>query len=412
MGFLLRARAPLKKKGLFLSSRISIKQIVDAILDGTRRTPLEAVTSSEKYRENGFDIMLHPAAGPLKVEVAEDWVTVETKTSTAGPGFHAYVVSILDQTQRALGLKWEWDDETGYVQERDFESLQAQMAFFLNHLAIHMLKEVETVGATGTKIFMPVDFGAEPREGEIFTPMGPMTVADLQQWAGTDVDGQIAGAADFFPWWGQGFDGSFFRGLALHSLWMDIRWPTPLDSEEVELTKRTLRWCSQTLKLGAELPIPESAIIELSDLIVSEEHRRPLPKEDGIGYRRRLWKRSVTGDWKATMPGSLKETVEEADGKTTTVIGCDGLDIRVSVYTAPLDDKHIAAGAFDGEVTKIDRRIDRLETSVTVLAFARTFKAKDRAHICLLTITSTTPDMGALGQRIAESLAYEPPRRA
>src|SRR4051812_15241944 len=133
----LRTRAALKvKKGLVFSSTITIEAIARALLDVAQGTPLEGQTSATREKtdeRDAFILTLLPSAGAisLSVPINGSEVTVEANTSTAGPGYHAFLVSALDRVETALGLKWAWDagdDDTGFVRDRDFAGLQARMA--------------------------------------------------------------------------------------------------------------------------------------------------------------------------------------------------------------------------------------------------------------------------------------------
>jgi hypothetical protein len=319
------------------------------------------------------------------------------------------VVSCLDSAQKALGLQWQWDadsDEAGYMPDRNFAALQTNMAAFLKRLAISQLKAIDARGATGLQLFMSDGFGAEPREGEIFTHIGPVTAETLQRWAEASGDAQITNAAAFFPWWGKGFDGGFYRGLALYELWSQCRWAPPLDDAEREQIKRSISWCTEAQKLGAPPPIPESELAELRALATSDA---PQPiKREGTGFRRRMWRWSIGDNWALRMPGEMVSSIEGEDDDPTYVFSTNDLDIRASVYVAPSDDPDIRAGAFDREISMVERRIERLNQTVAARTLAKTFAQGDRTRVCVLTITSTTPETRDLGQTIGQSLTFEP----
>ena len=66
------------------------------------------------------------------------YALVSAKTSSAGPGYHAFFISCLDQIEKRLGLAWNWSedervggeptDETCHALSRDFSALQSDMA--------------------------------------------------------------------------------------------------------------------------------------------------------------------------------------------------------------------------------------------------------------------------------------------
>jgi hypothetical protein len=136
MVIVLHARAPLKKRGLLLSSRITVDQVAAALLNGVKGTPLAPVAASQKLDlPDHFAVTLHPAGGLVALRVMADHVEVLAKTSDVGAGYHAFLVSLLESAARDLGVAWEWDDKSGYAQHRDFARLQTRMAEFLKDLA-------------------------------------------------------------------------------------------------------------------------------------------------------------------------------------------------------------------------------------------------------------------------------------
>ncbi|MDP1661020.1 MAG: hypothetical protein Q8L55_03810, partial [Phycisphaerales bacterium] len=87
-----------------------------------------------------LELLLHPSAEAVEFRVSEKRVVVSAKTSTVGPGYHAAVVSIIDEIGMA-GFEWDWTeddnssgDETGYSTHRNFSRLQQSMAEFFGNL--------------------------------------------------------------------------------------------------------------------------------------------------------------------------------------------------------------------------------------------------------------------------------------
>lgn len=403
MGIVLRARASLKKKGLFTSSSITIEQVGAALIACTTGTPLEAIAASGKMRE-GMSIMFHPAGASVDLKADGENVVIDVETSLIGPGYHAFVVSALDNAHSKLGLRWIWDDETGYAENRDFTRLQTTMAGVLRRACADLLKRHEEHGdQADRKLFMRFDFAAIAGPGEVFMPLGSTTVPDLRRWISAGSGDFRKEAEEFYIWWTRGFEGDFYRGIALYWLWNEVRWATPLNEEEVQSLRRVVDWSGEALRRGADFPVLKVSFDELKSLITSKESR-PVPHEEGMGHRRRVWNRRFYG-WQLSMPGSLQSSVETEKG-VTFVFKAPGLDIRASSYTAPSDDPRILAGEFDGEVSLIERKIEQLQQTVTVRNMAKTYPMGTKTEFCILTITSTTPAMRDLGERIGKSLTY------
>jgi hypothetical protein len=409
MGLVLKARAALKKKGLFSSSRISLDDLIRALLAEAKGTPLQEHAQAWSQGPRGpVEIKLYPNGGHIAIRSNGDHVEVEAKTDAVGPGYHAYLVSVLDSMQPSLGLKWEWFDPTDYARKRDFTDLESRMAQRFRESCADLVRQVKDSPrkVAGAKIFMPDDFSVVAAEGEIFTPFGPITYSRLEHWASLDGCALREAAANFALWWDEGFGGSFHRGLVLYALWLDIRWATPLDKEEADTIIRVLDGYANALEHRADLPIPQAAINELFALVEGELWR-PIADPQGIGYCRRDWIRWVGQNWRLVMPGCLEE-IEEEDDSSTYVFTTDRLDVRASVYIAPSDDPEIRAGVYDGEISVIDKHVEKLDRTFTVRNLAKTYPLGERTSVCCMTITSSTPETRVIGERIGQSLTYVP----
>jgi hypothetical protein len=406
MVIVLHARAPLKKRGLLLSSRITVDQVAAALLNGVKGTPLAPVAASQKLDlPDHFAVTLHPAGGLVALRVMADHVEVLAKTSDVGAGYHAFLVSLLESAARDLGVAWEWDDKSGYVQHRDFARLQTRMAEFLKDLAAapeeHGGSDSELAGC---RINLDSDLEeVEADETEVLTPLGPKPVDEVLGWRSLDGAALARAAEDFFAWPGQGFDGGFYRGLMLYSLWNDIRWAYPIDPKEVELAKRTLRWFKAAADQGVIDPTCQPAVMEeISALILAKEDRVHFPRRDGVGYRRRMMRKRLGHGWTMTIPASLGIRFD-ADAPQTLVLLNHILEIRISLALAksrrPLQ---------PGEIDKRDKQIEiRDETAILNLA-ARALHTSDTDALCILTATLKDDQYLELVAQIADSLEYEP----
>jgi len=406
MELVLRARASLKKKGLFSASRIKGQDVVQALLDAMEGTPLEAHARARGRGPDGpFNVHLHPHGGRIEIRVNGDQVEFETLTFAVGPGYHAFLVSLLDSMQPSLGLQWEWLDPTDYARRKDFADLESRMAQRFREICADLAQRIKKAQGSGggAKLCLPDDFSVVARKGEIFTPFGPIGFEQLERWASLDGEELRSAAAGLSLWWDQDFGGSFYYGLVLYSLWMEIRWATPLDKEEADFIIGVLEWYSSALEHHVDLPIAQSAITELFAL-VEGKLARPIADPRGLGYRRRDWTRSIGKNWRLVMPGCLEET--EAENDSTYVFTADRLDVRASVYDAPSDDPRVRAGEFDGEIAVNTQYVEKLDRTFTVRNLAKTHPLGERTSICIMTITSSTPETDLIGERIGKSLTY------
>ena len=409
MELTLRVRAPLRKKGLFSSSRIKVEDVVRAVIDGAKGTPLETNARARAVGAGGpFIVNMHPKVGPVRIRAKGDHVELEVSAYTVGPGYHAFMVSVLDSMQASIGLQWQWHDPTDYARKRDFAELQSRMAASFAADCAGLVSRIEADGeAFVASLFMPANCGVIAAQHEILTPFGPASLEQVRDWASSVGANLRAAAADFYIWWDQGFGGSFYRGLVLYWFWMDLRWATPLDHEEADFIIGVLDCYAKALELGADLPIPQLAISELFALLEGNVVR-PIADSQGIGYRRRMWTRPVGSNWRLVMPGCLAPSEERNNDAVTYVFDAARLNVRASVHIAPSGDPRICSGEFDGEVSVVDHYVEELDRTVTSRNLAKTHRLGAQTSVCIMTITSSTPATRLLGERIGQSLTYIP----
>lgn len=273
-------------------------------------------------RRNGvLYLSFHPADEDVEVEVLESGkLVVSSKTSGAGPGYHQLIVELTDQIARDLGIDWGWSedasddtsfDEMGYARERDFASLQDEMAAMFRGLAEVVVERLEQ-GYTNQLVNMPLNYGVQQLGDEIGTPIGPFSRKFYEQ-AANDTANLTNAAREFFPWWESGLTAATWRNLGLVSLWMDIYWRPPQSDDERTTIRRTLACFEHAMQLDRDLPTPDTEIAELRRLL--EVEYSEAPKAHGIGYRRRDWRQELTGGWTLRAPGFFYERSEN-DGTT------------------------------------------------------------------------------------------------
>src|SRR5262249_18486612 len=140
--------------------------------------------------------------------------TLSARTSGGGPGYHAWLIALVDRLKDALGLAWaDADgDETGYAEHRDFARLQQEHLTWLRAVA------EQTKDAEQAAINMPLDFSVL---GDHFaaTPRGFL-----------DREGLLV-PERFFAWWSEGHTPAFWQGLAETLAWSVLPWHVPTEEE-------------------------------------------------------------------------------------------------------------------------------------------------------------------------------------
>jgi hypothetical protein len=56
----------------------------------------------------------------------------------------------------------------------------------------------------------------------------------------------------------------------------------------------------------------------------------------------------------------------------------------------------------------IEKYIEKLDQTATVRSLAKTYPLGERTSVCIMTITSTTPETRVVGERIGKSLTFVP----
>lgn len=260
-------------------------------------------------------VHLHPAAEPVELRIEQGRVEISAKTSTAGPGYHAWVCELLDALH-AAGITWieddEHDDETGYFKERDFAALQQQMLLWLGSLA-GVMRESAAEGNGGFQVSLAMDYTYE-HDGAIATPLGPR---DLEWLKRTEDDPRQR--IDIFPWWDEGRGAGYELGRALSLIWTEVRFRVPLTADEKRTVADVLNRLSRAHALDPTRDYPWRAWAELLEhtgsldaiapaVIVRARDDRRAP----LGYRRRSVRKSL-GGFTIQIPGEFAEELSDND---------------------------------------------------------------------------------------------------
>lgn len=301
--------------GLFLRTTTSHPEPLQAI-ERVLRSRFADVVEHIGGDAAALAVGLHPAAEDVEFVLQNATVTVSAKTSTAGPGYHAFVCELLECVGDDLGTKWapavddEEGDETGYFASHDRAGLEAEMLGWLRGLC-DVIAEQAADGVGNLSVNLPTDTHYEA-EGLIITPMGPRDGAWLEA---TTKDPRRG--IDLFPWWAHGLGAEHAFGRALARMWTEVRWRPPLDDSERALFERIdadLRR-AHGLKPSLDLPWAEWAEItrwlERDDALAREVLERGRRLSPRIGYRRRPVRPALTGGWSIRVPGEMATELDE-----------------------------------------------------------------------------------------------------
>lgn len=312
-----------KMEALFHKIERSVR---DALPDELLRNFIEAECSG-----NTLHVFLHPAEEPVEFSFNGDSLVCSAKTNSAGPGFHAFLVELLEQIAPQCGLEWQWaaeeeGDDTGYYQQRNFSDLQEQMIIWLQRVAQDI---VTSEDYRHVAISLPLNYTVE---GEycVISSMGYWSRDWFKEIVDTPASELSAHGDQFFPWWDKEMGARFWLNCGCVKAWVDLPWHAPQDHTELERYNLALACFDRARSLDPAIALPESEIKEIRELI-SRNDPALRPAESGLGFKRKLMRRPITGDWTITIPGYYYDDLEDEDG--TAVYWFDGRSIRGSSIT-------------------------------------------------------------------------------
>jgi hypothetical protein len=293
--------------------------------------PLESVRIGQDDRDSPAVIVnLHPCAEDVEMVVPEAGrLVVSAKTSTVGPGYHAYLCDLMHRLGDALAIDWDapgdesdTGDETGYFSDGDPRALEEEFLEWLRGVL-----QVVTEGLTRDYQWMMISMAVGHHyhhHGPLVTPMGPRDLRWLEAVAEAPIRG-----IDLFPWWPAGLGAPFYLGRALTRMWRDVRWRIPLNEDEGRLLMDVHLDLARAYRLDATLDYPWREWRELMDDIEAHFGYVEMAGEDveadvrrrsaaiaasdppPIGYRRRPVRVDLTDGWSIEIPGEMAEDWDE-----------------------------------------------------------------------------------------------------
>ena len=264
---------------------------------------------------------MHPGAEPIEVAAPDRGaVRVSASTSSAGPGYHQFVCSILDALASEFRVTWQSEsseDETGYFSGRDRAALEGEMLSWIGALCQGVLeqrKQGEDVDSMPIAIAMPINSLFAARDFAT-TPLGPRSRAWVEAVAADPSKGK-----DFFSWWDEGETPRVMFNRALVLMWTDVRWGKVVSEDDAVAQLEAAELFAEAYAADPTLPYPWREWAELMQLVEWEGEPREAvearaAKESGgdelIGYRRGDVTALLPGGWSLKLPGSMSEGYEE-----------------------------------------------------------------------------------------------------
>ncbi|MCL1926778.1 MAG: hypothetical protein FWF95_06565 [Syntrophorhabdaceae bacterium] len=275
----------------------------------------------------GFRVKLVPFEEDIYCTWEDEILCIYAKTNSAGPGYHAYLIDVLD----GLGVTpVEVEDETKYYNNRNFSLLQNEMAAWLHGLSNKLLEMSEEGGYSNIAVSLSID--STPQTDEHFTccPLGYFEKDFFEKVK----EGEPAGIK-FFPWWNKPQDALFFKNAAMNLILCEINWLPPETATEQEAVAAALGCLEKAYALNPDLEYPVAEWIEIARISGNESLVKKLHSRFGItgsgklGYKRGFVSSNYNG-WRFTHSGQMHFDREE-DG--SPVWWDSGKTIRVSTFS-------------------------------------------------------------------------------
>jgi len=283
------------------------------------------------FDENGFCVKIVPFEEDVYGSWEDGMLCISAKTSSAGPGYHAYLVELLDR----MGIDpLEVEDETEYYEHRDFERLQSSMMGWLKALS---KKIIEMAGENYSilSINMPLDTVPAENGRLACCPLGYIEKEFFERAERDEVSGQ-----EFFVWWNEQQDAKFYKNCAMSLMWCDINWLVPETEVEQRAIRAVLSCLEKAYSMDSKQDYPTAEWMELAQLSEDQKSIKKLKTIFGeggtpsVGYLRKNINSSING-WRIEHSGMMHY---ELDDNGTKVWWDDDMTIRASTITVKFNE--------------------------------------------------------------------------
>ncbi|MDL2285530.1 hypothetical protein LJB93_02155 [Desulfovibrio sp. OttesenSCG-928-F07] len=292
------------------------------------------------YYEDGFEVIPFFAADPVVFQFDENTMRVSARTSNAGPGYHAYVVSLLKKLEQQTQVIWAEDgeddesgDESGYWQSGDFTDIQGSMAGWLHSLGSMIVERFSTSSDTeDLALGMPIDFLPTDSNSFAVYPLGRLELDFFKGMLSTD--DIVPYCQKFFLWWNEGLDAHFYKNYGLYLMWNHINWLPPVEDDEYTHYGNAMHCFDTARKLDPQIELPLAEWYQMAALAEHDDMLAMLEKEYAgikdltptLGHLRGSMTNMVGGAWNITTPGTMHREIDN----NTIVMWDDDLTIRIS----------------------------------------------------------------------------------
>lgn len=354
MGYGIHVTGTAHRAGLFGFGAKPAKtlQSIQKAIDATVVEPIHRRFLDCQMTKDVLFVKLHPATEDMEISVKGSEILVSAKTSTAGPGYHAYLIDVLDSVSRLAGIDFDWTngeeagDETGYHEHRDIELLRDESVCWLRAIRDQIVNAAAETNRF--QVNMPIGFDSVASDYFAMTPMGEFSREWFEEFPLSDDNAAKAMAEQIFPAW-QGRDhASYWLNIARYLMLWDVEWTVPVDQRQRKRYENVIACVEYARPLDPMLEAPETELEELRGLLESGESSAP-PQSKGIGFRRGLMQRQLGGNWDGHIPGYFYIGTQTHDGGNSHRFYWFGeREIHFSAVIFNSDDDEITAASMVG----------------------------------------------------------------
>ena len=240
--------------------------------------------------DDGFRLTLVPFEEDIYGEWEPGYLKLSAKTNSAGPGYHAYLIGLLDDLQDKLGIvpHADMDDETGYYDHGDYARLQKSMADWLVSLSDLLIREYSNGEYSALSVSLATKDAPDATDHFTCCPLGYFEQEFFHRAAGgEDV------SSEFFVWWNRARDAVFYKNVAQHLICCAMNFLPPQTEEEEELAGCVKACLARAHELDPALALPS-------------------PEDETLGFRRGNVNSLVYG-WRVKRPGQMHHRIDDND---------------------------------------------------------------------------------------------------
>jgi len=262
--------------------------------------------------ESSLQVFLHPGEEPVYFDQHENNAIIcSARTNSVGPGYHAYLVELIEDLGRDIGIDWHWDleegedyyqDETGYYANRDYAQLQIQMLQWLKNLCQYYHKDEGRI-----MVSLPAGF---PRIKHNYFAISPIKMWSrdwFEKVSNSELETLHRLGEEFFIWWNKEPDARFFQRTGIALLNVDCPWHFAVDEKERKILSLIDQCFAQVKIMEPSLYLPIDDWMAVQNLL--SENDVDIPQTD-YGYRKHTMTFDLPGDWLIDLPGTLYKGID------------------------------------------------------------------------------------------------------